>query len=78
MNKKPPIHVWREPVDDATVAVIAFVEFVVRGGYYAASAMKLMPADDWRWRQAGKDNLLDCLAKQYGGRVPYVRRARDQ
>lgn len=77
MNKAP-IHVWREQIDDSTYAVVAIVEFVFRGGYHMATAWTMVPANDYRWRQAGDAVLREHILKEHGGHVPYIRRARDE
>ena len=74
---KTPIRVWREPVDDKTRAVVAFVEFVFRGGYHAASTFVLVGVNDYRWRAAGEAALREHVATVHHGHVPYLRRVRD-
>jgi hypothetical protein len=77
VSKEAQINVWREDVDDATVAIIAIVEFVFRGGYHMASAWAIAARSDYRWREVGKTALREHVIKEHGGHVPYIRRARD-
>jgi hypothetical protein len=74
----PRIQTWREPVDDAHIAVIAFCEFVRRGAYFAASAFLITDRRNWDWRGAGEQHFKDQLNKNNGGRLPYICRARER
>jgi hypothetical protein len=76
MKPPPPIYVWREPIDDQTVAVLASCFFAKGRCLYGLSVFLLVGrenADDWRWwRDAGACRLTECLAKDHGGYFPYV------
>lgn len=74
---KAPIRVWREPIGGDQVAAVAFIEFVFRGGYHAASCFLILNHRDWEWHTKAQSRLRQLLAEHHGGRVPYVRRVRD-
>lgn len=74
---KAPIRVWREPIDSVTVAAVALVEFVFRGGYHAASCFIILGLRDYEWRGKAQSRLRQLVEQHHGGHVPYVRRVRD-
>lgn len=82
--KPPPIYTWIEPLDAAAVAGVARC-FVVRGGaVYGLAVFRIVdlnPESPWSSRRQARDDAEDYLketvAKDHGGRLPYVGRLRD-
>ena len=76
---KAPIRAWRESAGPGVIAAIALVEFIFRGGYHAATVWRLLDEREyrWSWRQQIVGCLHEHVARDHGGHVPYLRRARD-
>lgn len=73
----PPIHVIKERIDDQMSALVASCHVVVRRELHGIGVFLLVNAAelrDWQfdWRAAGADRLKECLAKDHGGRLPYI------
>ena len=70
------IHVWREPVDETTVALVAHVETTSRGCFYALSTFLMVDRQGsrgFRAVDAAKDHLRTYLEKNCYGQLPYIR-----
>lgn len=73
--EKVRVHTWREPVDGATAAAIAFCEMIYRGGYHRYTTFLLVDAHAWDWRGRAEAHFREQLMSHHGGHLPYICRA---